>query len=231
MMNLALLLGLIFSFSAQAYTPPTGFILNQMLKNREALKELSFVGTVKDLKRNAVFKESVYINFQSGKVTLTYLSANDDQAGVVHTSLGEIHRLGKFWFGVALDPNVARFRKALEDLNALPTEKSVANLSRLDSVVTWSYGEESLIQFYKDEFLAADYQSGVGESLNEVYFKEYSKTGSTVRIPKVALIKEKAQDLFSFELNSMKINTPIEVAAEPSAVTSASVQEWIKLVR
>ena len=216
---------------AQAYTPPTGYILNQALKNRESLKEINFEGKVTDLKRNYSFKEKVQINFLSGKVSLSYLGASDEALGATQTTLENLHRLGKFWFGVALDPNGPRFKKDLEELNAIPHEKSVANLTRIGNKVMWSWGDECTIQFYKDEFLASDYQAGIGDSAEEIFLKEYTSSGAAVRVPRTVLIKQKGKDDFSFELKALKLNTLTKEPLVQAPLNSPSVSEWTALVR
>lgn len=231
-MKIVLSLILFISSSSLAYTPPNGFILNQLFRERSSLKELYLEGKITDLKSNAVVKEKLSLDFQTGKLVSIYLSPNDEVLGSYEADLKNTHRLGKFWIGVALDSNGARFKKALEELDAIPRERSVAILSRIGTKVVWSWGEDTHIDFYKDEFLAARFQSGSAQTLDEIFIKEYSSPSAAIRIPKVVSIRSQGQDQFRYELKAMKVNTPSKLTASSETTpASPTVQEWTNLVR
>ncbi len=230
MMKSILLLGCLFAVHAQASIPPATFIVNQVLKSHESIKTLALEGRVTDVRTNQIFKEILKVDFETGRLSLAYLGANDEPLGGVETKLREVHRLGKFWMGVALDPNGSRFRQALQELNALPNDKTVAKLSRIGTQVTWSWGEENEIQFLKDEFLAFDYRSG-GEGPNgqELLLKDYAS--SAVRVPRNVFLKLQGKEVYRYELKGMKTNTVLKYPPTVTAINQPSVKEWTMLVR
>ena len=221
---------LIFAISARASVPPPAFILSQAAKSHDGIKTLALEGRITDVRTNEVFKEIMKIDFKTGRVVCSYLSATDQALGGLETQLKDIHRLGKFWLGVALDPNTVRFHQALQELNAVPQEKTEARLSRIGTQVTWAWGEESVIQFLKDEFLAFDYQTGgTGPNGQEILLKDYAS--SAVRVPRNAYVKLQGKDVYHFELKALKTNQILKYPSSLTPVSDSSAKEWTMLVR
>ncbi|MBC7397878.1 MAG: hypothetical protein H7333_10590 [Bdellovibrionales bacterium] len=215
---------------AQASLPPPTFILSQVLKSHESIKTLALEGRITDLRTNQVFKEILKIDFESGRVHASYLSATDEAWGGVETRMRDLHRLGKFWLGVAIDPNNSRFRQALQELNVLPHEKTETRLSRIGTQVNWAWGDDPVIQVQKDEFLAADYQSGgTGPAGQEIFLKDY--VAAAVRVPRNVFLKFQGKDIYHYELKGVKANQPLKYPNSVIPSAQAPVKEWTMLVR
>ena len=221
-----------FSISAFAYVPPVSFILSEAEKAHDAVKTIVMEGIVTDLRNQTSLRELVRIDFVTGNLSVAYFNGNEPE-GTYESHVKDIHRLGKFWITLGIDPSAARFKQALQELNALPTEKTEAILNRMGDVVTWSWGEDPVVQFVKDDFFPADYLSGgKGTSSEEILISEYTSPSSSVRVPKTVILKFKGKDTYRFDVKSVKINQVLKFTANAgNTLKSPLAKDWVTLVR
>ena len=228
--------------SALAYVPQAGFVLNHALGERSGLKNLEWTAKITNhyskLKNpeegDSVFKETLRVDFTTGKVQMTFTSPSDQPLGAVQTTLAKLSRFGKFWLVVSLDPNSSRVKSALEDLLILPTSDQEARLSRVNGKVTWGWGSSgdpvSEVDFEKDEFLPLRFQSG--QELEGVVFESFAMASATAKVPKTAGVRlSGVSRAFEFELKSIKTDSPAKEKFGESPLESSGIKDWIKLVR
>ncbi len=225
-------LGVFLSLSSAATPIPASFVLNHALKNHEGLKSILVEGKITDLRSSETFRETLKIDFLSGKVSVSYHGgAQDESWGGFDTQLKSVHRLGKFWLGLGLDPNGARFKDALSELNLVPKENEETKLSRIGTQVTWSYGDDSEVDFLKDEFVPVHYRSEKGAGADEVFISDFVPTDLDLKVPKKLMVKLKDKDAYRFELTDFKVNQTVIKGQQSHPVTQATAKEWLMLVR
>ncbi len=228
-----LLLPLFFiSSAAFAYLPPAGFVLGHSVTERAGLKSLEWTARVTDLKNRSVFKEVLKLDFIAGKLSATYLSPTDEPLGAIEGPIHLINKLGRFWLCVSLDPNIARVKSALETLKVLPAEVEETRLERVGNQIAWVWGVDSLIGFEKDEFTPLLYRESQDVKSDSVLFQGFAMAAANSKVPKNVLVHAKGEDLFSFELKSIKTNG-LQGKEKPTgpAPQLPAVREWISLVR
>jgi hypothetical protein len=225
------LLALLFSTQASAYVPPVSFIISEAMKSHESIKTIVMEGKITDLRNQMVLNEVLRIDFTSGHLSASY-SSDKTPEGSYDSTMSGIHRLGKFWITLGMDPSSVRFRQALSELNAMPTEKTEAKLWRVGSTVTWMWGEAPVVQFVKDDFLPADYLSGgAGPSGQEILINEYTSSASSTRVPKTVFIKFQGKEVYRFDVKSVKINQALKLQASGNTLKSSMAKDWVTLVR
>ncbi len=232
-MNKGLGLGLFLMgiSSAWAYVPPAGFVLGHTVSQRSGLKSIEWTAKVTDLNSKSVFKEALRIDFQSGKVTAIYSSPSDEPLGSIQTSIASLHRLGKFWLGISLDPSMSRVKEALLELNVLPAEGEEAKLGRSKGKPVWFWGNESRIEFEKDEFNPISYQGGADATSDGVFFDGFAIASAKAKAPKLVRVRTQTFDTYQFELKSIKTDSPLKEKMQASTLQQAAVKEWVSLVR
>jgi hypothetical protein len=212
---------------SNAYSPPAHFVLSRSIKERKGLRSVEWGGKITDQRTKTVFKESMRIDFASGRVVLQYFTPSDEPMGGMQTDLGSLSKLGRFWLTVTLDPNSQRVRAALEALGVLPGEETETRLQRIDANVAWSYGDAAKILFLKDEFRPLAYL-GTEE---RVVFESYLLSGKSLQVPKSVRIGPSTGEWYRFELKSVKVDVPQKGAWPTTPVEAPQVKEWISLVR
>jgi hypothetical protein len=240
-MSFLALVGCLIS-NAFAYVPQAGFVLNHALTERSGLKNLEWTAKVTNhyskLKNpeeaDSVFKETLRVDYVTGKVQISFASPSDQPLGAVQTTLAKLGRFGKFWLVVSLDPNSSRVKTALEDLLILPTADQEVHLSRVGGKVTWAWGSAgdpvSEVDFEKDEFLPLRFQTG--QELDGVAFQSFAMASATAKVPKVVDVRALGQSrAFEFELKSIKTDFPAKEKFVESPIESTGIKDWIKLVR
>jgi hypothetical protein len=212
---------------SSAYSPPAPFVVSRSIRERKGLRSVEWGGKVTDQRTKSVFKESMRIDFASGKIGLQYFSPSDEPLGGVQTDLGSLSKLGRFWLTVTLDPNIQRVRAALEALGVLPGEETETRLQRIDANVAWSYGDAAKILFLKDEFRPLAYL-GTEE---RVVFESFLLSGKALQVPKAVRIGPSTGEWYRFELKSVKVDVPQKGSWATTPVEAPQVKEWISLVR
>jgi hypothetical protein len=233
-MRALLLSVLLVSSTANAYLPPAGFVLGHAVTARAGLKSLEWTAKVTDLKNRAVFKETLRLDFVAGKVSASYQSPTDEPLGSIQGPIALINKLGRFWLCVSLDPNIARVKSALETLHVLPAEAEEARLERIGSQVAWAWGVDALIGFEKDEFSPLIYRETLDPKSDSVQFQGFAIASANSRVPRNVLVRSKGEDAFSFELKSIKTDSPAPKEKEKIAGAAPqlpSVKDWVSLVR
>jgi hypothetical protein len=220
------------SVSALAYVPPVSFILSEASKSHETVKTLVMEGKITDLRSNTAIREVLRLDFTTGRLSAAYFTENEPE-GVYDSTVKDIHRLGKFWITLGMDPSQARFKQALQELNALPSnEKTEAKLWRIGNNVTWLWGEDPAVQFFKDDFLPAAYATGgVGPTGQEIAVAEYTSSASSVRVPKTVSIKFQGKEIYRYEVKSVKLNQTLKFNQAASPLKSVIAKDWVTLVR
>lgn len=226
------LIHFLFVTEVQAYVPPATFIESESMKLHNTLKNITLDGVVNDLRTQPEthYKESLHLDFLTGKLTATYVS-DSEPLGTYEGSVKEIHRLGKFLITLSMDPSDNRFRQAMAELNIVPTEKTEVSLERIGHLTTWKWGTNPSVQFLKDEFLPTDYQSGTGQTAEEVFVAEYTSSASAIRVPKSAILKLQGKDAFRYTVKAVRVNQSNKFVANPFALKSPSAKDWVTLVR
>jgi len=219
------------TFPAHAYIPPPSFILEEAAKAHDSLKTIAMDGVITDLQDQSTLKESLKIDFVKGKMLATY-STDSEAIGNYESSLSNLHRFGKFWITLGVDPSQSRFRQALQELNVVPNEQTEAKLMRIGKVVTWGWGADPSIQFLKDEFLPIFYQTGEGTPASQaILLSDYTSSSFAVRAPKEVVIALQGKDAFRFEMKSIKINQTFKFQPAPGGLKSRLAKDWATLVR
>ena len=223
--------GFLFSVSAQAYIPPASFILSEALKTHDDIKTVIMEGSVTDLRNQTTVREVLRVDFASGRLSAAYFNGTEP-VGVYESHVKDVHRLGKFWINLAMDPNRARFHEALQELNAVPDENTEVKLSRLGNHVTWTWGTDPVIAFIEDEFLPLEYQTGIGSPNNEgILLSEYTSSSSDTRVPKSVFVKIQGKEVYRYEVKSVKLNQTLKFTASATALKSPIAKDWVALVR
>jgi hypothetical protein len=241
-MRLGVLLGFFIGTHAMAYVPQAGFVLNHALTERSGLKSIEWTAkisnhyskVVNSEESDSVFKESLRVDYGTGKVQISFSSPSDQPLGSIQTTLAKLSRFGKFWLVVSLDPNSSRVKSALEELHILPAADQEVRFSRVNGKVTWNWGSAgdpvSEVDFEKDEFLPIRFQ--MGQESDGVLFQSFAMASSTAKVPKAVDVRMLGQSrMFEFELKSIKTDPPVKEKFVESPVSNAGIKDWIKLVR
>jgi hypothetical protein len=226
-----ILISFFLTSTAMAYVPPASFILTHALKDRKGLSSVEWSAKVTQLKSQAVFKENLRVDFASGRIQIQYLSPNDEVLGGIHTTLNELHGLGKVWLLIGMDPNSARVRNALTEMSLLPKLDTEARLTREGSRVAWTWGSGALIHFLKDEFYPISYESGSAPTDDQIVFESFASTGAQVHVPKSVKIRAESIDAYRFDLKSVKVDVASKTNYPQGPINSIAVKEWVSLVR
>ncbi len=230
----ALMIAIIFMAApAHAYLPPAGFVLGHSVTERAGLKSLEWTAKITELKSHSVFKEILRLDFVSGKMSASFQSPSDEPLGSIQGPIALINKLGRFWLCVSLDPNIARVKSALETLRVLPAEMEETRLDRIGSQIAWVWGVDALIGFEKDEFTPLIYRETQDSKGDSVLFQGFAIAAANSKVPKNVMIHVRGEDLFSFELKSIKTDAlaPAKEKAPGSAPQLPAIKEWISLVR
>jgi hypothetical protein len=228
---LSLLISL-FSVPAFAYLPPAGFVLGHAVTERAGLKSLEWSAKITDLKNRSVFKETMRLDFVAGKMSAVYQSPTDEPLGAIQGPISLINKLGRFWLCVSLDPNIARVKSALESLRVLPSEAEETRLDRIGNQIAWVWGVDALIGFEKDEFTPLIYRESEDPKSDSVLFQGFAIASANSKVPKNVILHAKGEDLFTFELKSIKTDSlPGKEKITGPAPQLPALKEWISLVR
>ncbi|MBU6153617.1 MAG: hypothetical protein KGP28_04880 [Bdellovibrionales bacterium] len=231
-MRFLVLMIFFFASPANAYLPPAGFVLGHAVTDRAGLKSLEWTAKVTDLKNRAAFKEVLRLDFISGKISASYQSPTDEALGGIQGPISLLNKLGRFWLCVSLDPNIARVKAALETLRVLPGETEETRLERVGNQIAWMWGVDALIGFEKDEFTPLIYRENADPKADAIIFQGFAIAAANSKVPRNVLVRVKDEDLFSFELKSIKTDSPaIKEKISIAAPQLPSVKEWISLVR
>jgi hypothetical protein len=213
-----------FATSASAYSPPAPFILGKVLKEREKLKTVELEGRFSSPTSNGWIKESLRIDFTTGKVIAIYSSEAGESLGAKVTKVQDLSVMGRAWIGIGLDPFGNRMRVTLEDLGVYPEEDTSVSIDFVGSNPVWVWGKTSRLKILKDEFLFAGYQSA-DQNIEVTAFT--AKTGG-VRLPKTVVL-EKSN--FTYELKGFRLNAAVKASQGLTPIHSEAVREWVELVR
>jgi len=196
------------------------------------LKALEWTAKITDLKTRTVFKETLKLDFVSGKLSASYQTPSDEPLGSIQGPISLVNKLGKFWLCVALDPNIARVKTALESLRVLPADVEETRLERIGTRVAWVWGVDSVIGFEKDEFTPLLYRETPDARSDMVLFQGFAIASANSRVPKTVTIRTHGEDQFVFELRSIKTDgAPAKEKGQAQAPQLPAVKEWISLVR
>ncbi len=182
-----------------------------------------------------MFKETLRVDYSTGKVQISYFSPSDEPLGAVETTLARLSPFGRFWLVIALDPDAVRVRAALGELRVSPKAIQEVRLSRIEQKVTWGWmspGDPiAEIDFQKDEFAPLRYREGL--KLDGVTVRSFAIPGATAKVPKLVEVRHAGRDqAFQFELKSIKADTPAKKEKfEAAPIESSAVKEWVQLVR
>lgn len=227
-----LILGIFTLADARAYSPPAPFVVSRALKERKGLRGIEWTAKVVDSRTQSGFKETLRFDFQTGRGLAQYVSLSDEPLGSHVLESTALSKLGKFWIGIALDPNGARVRAALAELGLLPEDLQMTKLVRLGRQVAWEWGEGSRILFLKDEFRPLALFLKDAEALSSLQFDAFSLAGSSAQVPRSVRILRGSSELFRFELKTTK--TDGGGARHPPAAPRVDLpllREWVSLVR
>jgi hypothetical protein len=221
--------------------------LSEALKTHSDIKTIVLEGTITDLRNQTAVRETLRIDFATGRMSAAYFNGAEP-VGIYENHVKDVHRLGKFWINLAMDPNHVRFHEALRELNAVPVETSEAEatdittdktdlkngvkLLRVGSHIAWSWGPDPVIAFIEDEFLPLEYQTGMGTTSNEgILLNEYTSSSSDTRVPKTVLIRLQGKDIYRYEVKSVKLNQTLKFNNAVVALKSPIAKDWVTLVR
>jgi hypothetical protein len=238
---------LFISTGARAYIPPASFILSEALKTHEHVKTLVLDGSITDLRNQTAVREILRIDFATGRLSGAYFNGTES-VGTFESHVKDVHRLGKFWINLAMDPSHVRFYEALRELNAVPEEtpetqtvdktsdqtavKNGVRLIRVGPHIAWSWGTDPVIAFIEDEFLPLEYQTGMGTTSNEgILLSDYTSSSSDTRVPKTVLIRLQGKDIYRYDVKSVKLNQTLKFNGAPTALKSPIAKDWVTLVR
>jgi hypothetical protein len=231
-MKIPALLFFFFSLPALAYLPPAGFVLGHSVTERAGLKSLEWTAKITDLKNRSAFKETLKLDFVAGKMSAVYQSPTEEPLGTIQGPIALINKLGRFWLCVSLDPNIARVKSALETLRVLPAEVEETRLDRIGNQIAWVWGVDALIGFEKDEFTPLIYRETQDPKSDSILFQGFAIASANSKVPKNVIVHAKGEDLFTFELKSIKTDArPGKEKIAGPAPQLPSVKEWISLVR
>ena len=207
---------------AQAYIPPTPYLLNRFQTFRSAAKKFEWTGKIQRVGATDIAYELVQVDFISGKVRLYY---GMDPTFKLKKSkpISEMSEMGRAWLG-------AQF--------AIPGS-AVPGLTRVQGRPVWNLkveaekGEspfELLIE--KDRFLF----SGIRLGSDSVEVVEPASAETAIKFPKKVSILQSNQPKFFYELIRFKIGTFTNVSNQNSdsnldLSSPAMIEEWISLVR
>lgn len=220
---IALLSGPVSSF---AYVPPAHFVLDRMMKGRDGLKSLELVSEVRDLKNNAVFNETLRLDFVGGRYWAVITEPSGALAASHFAKLSELRPLGSAWIEMGYEPIEYRFREALQRFEVWPTDKIENRLVRDAGKVRWAWGKDNQIEVEKDQFVWAGFKD---DDKNELQVLDQA------RFPRVVVIKNRGTDAYQYTLKGFKINPPVKwntsqlVPAQGALLDP--VREWMELVR
>jgi hypothetical protein len=221
----ALTFGFFFlSAAAQAYSPPASFILGQLLKGREKIKTIDLEGRFSSPATGGMIKESLRIDFPTGKVLAIYTSESGESLGAKVTKIQDLHALGRAWIGLGMDPFGNRMRVTLEDLGVYPQETQEVKIDRIGSHVVWVWGDENHLKVLKDEFLFAGYQ----DADHELDVRDFTAKTGSLRLPKTVYIKNGD---YTYELKAFRLNATTKTPPSLTPIQSPAVREWVELVR
>ena len=216
------------SLPAHAYVPPPSFIINKMVKDRGALKNIEIVGKVTQLKSHITFKEITKIDFSSGKVHSQYVGEAGENLGEVSLKLNQSHPLGLAWLGVGMSSSSAVVNSFLEQLGLSLTQSPEAKLKRIQTHPVWEVGDHSVMKIDKDQFVLLGFDEN---HQNGFEADATSVVGTNVRILKSIRFKKDAIEQYTYELQESKVNQKtISTAGNIKNAPQALVQGWIELV-
>jgi hypothetical protein len=216
---------------AEAYSPPSDFIVSRSIKERKTFRSIEWSARITDNKTQSAFKEHVRVEFPSGRMVATYSGLSDEPMGVHEADLSSVSRLGRFWIGVALEPNGARVRSSLSELGVLPGEATESKLVRTGKSLMWGWGEGARVLFGKDTFLASGYMNRADGESDSLIFESFMLAGNQLQVPKIATVTSEGFS-YRFEIRTVKVDVPNKAPpASAARVDSPLVKGWVKLVR
>lgn len=244
-MNFSVLNVLIFSFffvtaSAQAYIPPTPFILKTWAAKHTGPKSIKFKVTVSN--QTVSFKETVWIDFQKRSIKSKAISDDGKELYALERGFSDLKNPLPLAKALLLESNPEIVSKALWDVGV----SDLAWLGRWKGKIAWVVGEkakDSLLTpqlwIEKDLFLPLKLVLKQAESSVEIRFENYhfykefpfpqsisvvKLLGDPSRVQETVLLKAESSD---FTINPDFPSTK-DVSADFQHVSADQYQELIQ---
>lgn len=228
MKQLWIAVGMFFSFGAHGYVPPADFIIEQMHQNRSELKNLDMTLRVMDLVNQVEFKETVYLQFSTGRGFVQTFTPRDERLSASPFELSTLHGVGAFWLVLSMDTSWPRVKEVLNTLKIHPSFKTKPELGRVDGKAVWYWSETNRVDVLKDEFVPIRFEDR--ENRVTATVKDLIHVGA-LNFPKNMEITVNSTLQYRVELKSIKVNTSGKQTFPPQQeAANDNVKRWLTLV-